>query len=686
MRALHVVVLLLFGACLLVLGVLFGLAWNHESEPVGRGRTLESSGMGESGGARTPSPSDLPTTLPSPRGAEALEDGVRPEEDETSFRIEGRVVDEGGAPVAGARISASRVQPDSVAEPPEGLEFGRIVARTQCDVEGRFSLPVPEARYLFQIHAQSGAARSDFSHAHAGDRGLHLVVPSLVTLEGLVRDEHGVPCPKVHVQLSFENGSASMRVTDEEGRFSAEVARTTLRSAQAIVPPHHYGPVQEVLVPQGADTHTIELLLPGEMVIRGACVDDQDAPVAGVVVEALPEGRRGGFKPRATTDASGAFLLEGLDGRRAYALRVQGDYHCLDDSDELHSVGSDGILLRVARRLEVRGRVVTQVPDAPLDVVTVSLGQIDRERSVLRRVSCNEAGEFHLSGLVPGRYVLQASGGAFAEHRGTVLDLRESRTDLELQLEPGGAIAGRVVNGRGEGVVGAIVEAWSEEAGAAQAESVSRGSFELEGLSLGVVYQVTARMPGVQRDESAAVAARAGDQLTLTVSGVPTISGVLKAPAHVPVAVAKAEVHDAAGEVLSRHGVGVNEGRFSFPLHGYEEAVSIVIYAKHLAPLRVFLPPGVQGNYDLGEIVLHEGGVLTGVVLSEEGDAIAGATVEGQTGDGFAVTSESGDFSLDNVSEAVGALRVSATGFQSQRVPLGTGLPPATLRVVLARE
>jgi hypothetical protein len=252
--------------------------------------------------------------------------------------------------------------------------------------------------------------------------------------------------------------------------------------------------------------------------LRGRVVDGNGRPLGGLPVHLVEsaandpllvqlQGRQGEvFQPVASTatTADGAFALGiGVAQARTYDLYVTSAAHATARfggiaivADQWHDVGE----VALHAGATVQGAVtVAGRPDIPVAgaVVTLALGSAFAD-APLRALPDAGQGLVATTGAdgryelrhVPSRGVVVASAVApgFARLRKDNLELRgDAPVVVDFALLPGQSIAGRVVDGRGEPLREAHVEAWPLEAGGepTTATSAVDGSFEVLGLGLG---------------------------------------------------------------------------------------------------------------------------------------------------------------------------------------------------------
>ena len=224
---------------------------------------------------------------------------------------------------------------------------------------------------------------------------------------------------------------------------------------------------------EGAQIEEVLTLVAGASV-RGTVVDEAGAPVAEATVQVVSDGLLGSLgadsEREVQSDTKGQFLLRGLNPGEAKLLAtaegfLEGERHPLN---LLATESVEGVTLTLRRGQSIRGSlhwadgrpaVETQV-QANFDVAhAVGLGGINAMRGARSSTLTDEGGQFTLTGLGNGPFVVSASSEAALLQPGPGSDGSESvkwraqasavqpgTRGLDLVLEAPLAIAGRVVD------------------------------------------------------------------------------------------------------------------------------------------------------------------------------------------------------------------------------------------------
>jgi RNA polymerase sigma-70 factor (ECF subfamily) len=347
--------------------------------------------------------------------------------------VDGRVVDEQGEGIGGARV-VQRV-----------YEADREVA---TDEAGRFRMRLSSRNDSTRlVVAAEGYAEAVANIALRGPGGLTLAPITLepeARLSGRVLDAQGRPVEAAQVR-NRRLWLAEWTVTDADGRF--EVG--------ALAPD---GPTAwlEVRHPDFAwlerdaklDDEPLELMLERGYAVGGRVRDSAGAVVAGAWVR-LGSSRSPGNEPPVITDAQGRFVLDQRTTGFAHVWVWADGFASRRAMASPPSNGADTVEVEVTLEPErvLRGRVL--LPDGepkPWALVYVEDRGDPRQGTRFDSLqSWSDAqGRFALRGI-PGGPV--RAGATVSGYRRVEVDLPEvTSEELELRLAPATGLAGRVVD------------------------------------------------------------------------------------------------------------------------------------------------------------------------------------------------------------------------------------------------
>ncbi len=639
--------------------------------------------------------------------------------------LAGRVVNEDGVPVEGARVRLSREGENVFRAFMRSMEEEQAV-RTSRDGSFRATrlaagdnqrLDVRhddyEERAIGGISLTAGAVRS----------GLTVVMRRGLSLRGVVKDEDGRPLAGCEVSLSAARsiragrggmqmqligpGSQLRRETGPDGRFEFRGLKAGEYTLAARRAGFSRASVDPVNVSEARAGEPLELTLRPGSTISGVLRDKSGNGASGWFVSARPAGQGGGMpmgpganRTEEPTGPDGAFLLEGLLAGESYELQVMGQAG-LGPRRSGVAAPAEGIELTVNGTGQVRGRVVDAesgraVPDFQLRYQPDGQGGM---RFVMRagpgggrgpyeRQSFHsEDGSFVLEDVPAGRWTVEAFAAGYQAGTASAVTVAEGEATegVEVRLSKGGVVSGRVLESRGGrpildatvraeqsgGGPGTVMMRIGGEGGDNEASTDAEGRYELTGLAPGT-WTVTASHPDWSESAASVEIKDAPATADIRLGRGGSVSGSVLAAGR-PVAGAQVTLA-AAGDSGMRPGMGFlgggeqsalsdEGGRFRFDrLAPGRYSLSAALRDQTSAPAEAV----VTGD-DAQEVqlALAEGALVRGAVVGLPDAQLAGVNVSAQGPDFFASTrtSAGGSFELSGVPEGTITLRANAGDF-----------------------
>ena len=495
-------------------------------------------------------------------------------------RVAGRVVDQEGAPVAGARVE-QEADANAMAI---ALVLGSEPRFAITDRDGRFTMgglsPGKEVKLV--ARHRDYAAPAPLAVQPPRD-GLRITLRPGTLVEGTVTNATGEPLAGVRVAFALEadttsgpfpgaaaGSSTRPTLTDDRGRF---VLRNIPAGDGEISLDHpDYRPRTEPLhVPAGQERlEPAPYRLDAGLSIEGLVVDAQGEPLADVRIVADFRGE-GQFESRgAKTDAQGRFVLPGLregdwrlDVRRAGMDTITGR--------PIVPAGAAGMVLTVREAASLTG-VVTSArgPVAGAQVQARPLSAPEDDYESYAWAQTDAEGGFELTGLDPLlEYDLEIGHELFRTLRRK--GVRPGAPREAFRLEPGMQVSGVVVDEDGEPVAEAWVTASAAQVAPVTAEYAAsskgsgtdaQGRFRIGGLAPGRI-RLEAGIPGESWTPGQAVVVAAGSENVRIVirSGIALSGRIVHADGTVPAQVVL-EVLDEEGDSLTAQIVAHEQGRF----------------------------------------------------------------------------------------------------------------------------
>jgi hypothetical protein len=388
--------------------------------------------------------------------------------------LSGIVVDSGGRPVAGARITLSYMKAR------QGIS---MMARSRADGGFRFTgLPPGGAFELWAT--RSGFARSTATArtAPAGQPSplARIVMADGQTAFGRVVDEGGRPVEGAELLLSNSFLELPLEAaSDAEGRFAFRHLSPGKISLMAAHPGYAPGFLKGIEIPPEAPGIDLgDVKLPAAEAIEGRVTDSRGAPIAGAEVKVYPEMSnfsgglieiREGEEEPLRTGLDGIFRAERLEGGKRYNLMVQHAGYADTSLPGVQAPTTEPlrIEMKVARNLS--GQVVGPEGEP---VAGASLTRVEAIRRAggwggsMEPLGTTDAdGRFRVSGLSSGPVSLQVTAEGYAPRSIEGLQIPEDKDleDVRITLSRGSVLDVRVLTAEGEPVAGAWVHTSPEE-------------------------------------------------------------------------------------------------------------------------------------------------------------------------------------------------------------------------------
>jgi len=385
-----------------------------------------------------------------------------------ALSISGRVEDERGKPLAGARYATfGRGREIEETRPPS---MGYVVEDwKEVDKEGRYHVEVQHSGFQAVVAVAPGRAPAFLrcEGKFEDDRLEHdLQPPPAATIRGRVVDETETGVPGLRILATVlpvhtdprtgEEGhlpgvdllSVLPSVDREEGVFSDEEGRFVIPE----VPPGRVRLVawREGHPRQGSSPVTVEAgMAPEEALLKwkegasldGLVEDEQGEPIEGAELEV--ESRR----LATVTDAAGRFHLSGLEGEKVGRLKVTAPGYGVQTRKDIPLDGEPvRIRLRPAGAME--GRVFDAGTGQPIQVFVVRAEPLRSGVEVLgektEQTFSDPEGRFLLENVSAGRYDVVIVAPDFLRE---TLEQVEVRVGEETPLPPVNLERGREVSG-----------------------------------------------------------------------------------------------------------------------------------------------------------------------------------------------------------------------------------------------
>jgi protocatechuate 3,4-dioxygenase beta subunit len=390
-------------------------------------------------------------------------------------RISGRVIDETGRPVAGARITPGDPEDPSIARNRRGWNPCRKESPLAeiTDAAGHFTFDLQEAGEVELWVRASGYLREIRKVSKGQTGGIDVVLRRGATVAGRVFAADGSPVPGARVYATQEEGAAAT-VTDAQGRYRLVSVEPGWRDLWADHPDLGEARRRLELIP---GTRRLDLTLDGrgEPAIAGRVVGPDGEPLAGVRVQY-------GVSSTFETREDGGFRIVLPRGQLLFtseteSLRLDREgYATLLYPFKPSALPLEGLEIRLEKSRDLTGRILDVGPEE-LDSVLVEAIRKDD----VRRGRIEPDGTYRFTDLGPGTLSVEARLDNRVVKR--TVELGPEGASLDLELPPVTRVRGVVLAPDGSAVSGATVRFTDRalEAGSwPSTESEDDGTFSIK--------------------------------------------------------------------------------------------------------------------------------------------------------------------------------------------------------------
>ena len=550
-------------------------------------------------------------------------------------RLTGRVLS-GGAPVPGVEVLLE----------PRFRPMG-VVRRVKTDAEGRFlfeSLSPQACRLTVEEAGRSALAHLEPAEGESWPEVV-LELGETFFVEGTVRDEAGHPVPGAQVGATWVDRSQldqeepdpwdQRTRTGPDGRYRLGPVKPGLYVFSIAVERYRVGEGSQHEVERGMGP--MDFTLERASLVEGTVVDTDGQPLPHLELSLLrpgrPNPRHGNLAASGRSDAEGRFVLV-APGAGPYLLDIQ-DEAVLPGQQLQVQAPSEGVRVVLRRGGSVSG-TFTDHQGIPVPEGVVSSWDLGEKGGAVRTGRVDQTGRFLLRGVAPGRYMVEALQLTASVERSTAVPVEVKdgeQVEVSLQLEVGRTLAGVVVDGSGQPVAGAFINASPSSAPAWQrageevavvvqempmdVRSGPDGRFTLSHLGA-QAYDVSVRKEGYRRPGGEAVRVGAGSSaVRIVLDRLGSIRGRLVGPTGAPITRFRVN-----GKLQTEPG-----GAFAvlFEKSGTE---ALAISAPEMAPMLRSVPVRDGIDVDLGELRMGPGRTVRGRVLdAETSEPVMGAVI-----------------------------------------------------------
>lgn len=592
--------------------------------------------------------------------------------------ITGNVTDQDRRPIAAARISPADAEWSPIAirflVPVWSGPDGTFVFRGSSDGEitlaaKRRGLPTGKSD---PVSVKPGTTRT----------GVRITIPRGIEVAGVVTNLNGDPLRDASIRFTAEAGPQNRMVvrritglraidpeliyTDAAGRFTANLESGKY---DALVQRQGYASVMLTAIQVQSGIEPLEVQLTEGATITGRVVRPDGSGVSDVNVSLMSNQTRLEPNP-AVTGPDGGFTLTDLTPGPVtlWAMSFEQNIREIRTTE----APTADLVIEIPAGGTIRGRVVDKGTGRPVTNFEVGPSGERRGAGVVMMGPANltrfqsDDGSFELENIPEGSVELlaQAAGYVSAKMPGVEVKPGGVTDDVEIQIEPGTRITGRVLGPDGAPVSRAGISRVAESSAGPAArrnETVATdgdGNYVLEGIPEGEIELRAIHQSFVTETKKVKVAGREM-QVDFRLGRGADVHGVVVTETGAPVAGADVSTRSAAANSSGQSAKtdangtfrmsGLADGRYSF-------------YASKRGMVSGSVDDIAVGTGIPIRIELGAGGTITGRVLGLQPSELSVVQVVASNGSNRAHSgvSPDGSFSLDGV--APGSTRIWAEG------------------------
>lgn len=350
--------------------------------------------------------------------------------------IAGKITDETGAALAGARVVASS---DYAAQSkdPEKRKIPYTTQESQSAADGTYKIAGLGDGVFVVTAIVDGRGVAFLDNIPKNSENINITVAKGVVVSGRVTDKtsgEAVSGANLLMQVSARGPNAFMRNRAEgtnnrtragdDGSFAFEPAQAGKYEIIAAAPGSIQKTLKDVEVAVGDQGPIVNIQLESGCVVRGKVTEEgTGAPIAGAIVSPSDSSHdnedilRGEYldwgmnKNRKTTGLDGTYELRGVEPSK-YKITAT-DERFIDGKTELLEIGAGAVLeninITMSRGGAVEGDALDEQGSPIIGEATASFeGNDEKNYQRARSTVINEKGYFKMEGLQPGRWLVRA--------------------------------------------------------------------------------------------------------------------------------------------------------------------------------------------------------------------------------------------------------------------------------------
>ena len=364
--------------------------------------------------------------------------------------LSGRVTDPNGNPVPEVHVNAWN---------PE-LQIG---GGSGTDEDGRYRMALPPGTYEINVHLPQDSpfvSRPIDGVQVISDLTLDIHLDQGTILSGLVSDPAGNPLPDASVNAwNPETQTGGGSATDENGRYRMSLQPGTY---DINVNPPQDSPFvpQRIESVQVTSDRNLDIQLERGSVLTGLITDPSGTPLSDVFINARnPETQTGGGSG---TDEDGRYRMALLPGIYEINIHLPQDSPFVSETiRDYQLLGDQTLDIRVQRGAILSG-LVTDPSGAPLQDIFINAWNPETQTG--GGSGTDQDGRYQMT-LLPGTYEINLNlpqDSPFVSKRIEAVQVTIDQT-LDIQVERGLILSGRVVDPEGNPIENIFINAWNND-------------------------------------------------------------------------------------------------------------------------------------------------------------------------------------------------------------------------------
>ena len=372
--------------------------------------------------------------------------------------LSGVVYDGLGGTISGGLIEVKRIAVDDVPA------FARAPIVARSDEDGHYQVSVRSGSQIVTVRSEGYAKSTNqvLVNTEGATYDVHLLPAGRI--EGVVVDAKSKQ-PVAGALVSLEEagtgilvGTGGDAVSDPDGRFVIEGVAPGLHDVRGSEGSRATSEEVRVALSLGEVVEDVTLEISPQLYVRGRVIDEQQRPVARVMVQAIAATNMVVGEP---TDSEGRYFLGPIKSGDYMISATRMSSMVPDLVASSVTLGTDPLEdhdIVVTTRATVRGRVEG---GGASTVVRVEVAGSGSSAAVARQLGnsflsahCDEDGNFELRDVIPGEVIIAADDSSLGKAQVGVRVPPSGLDDVQLALSMRAGVHVRVVDVEGHSVAG----------------------------------------------------------------------------------------------------------------------------------------------------------------------------------------------------------------------------------------